>query len=243
MSNKPEKQLFIFRKLLSLMKQDENKVLTHALGLSSLTYFNSDFIEKIAIQEAWKYKILEKQGMLCLIVETDKQIYIAFRGTMPNMFSNWKKILNFIPKSFKDDLKAHGGFVLVQQQYKTFIQDYLNTLDHTKEIIFTGHSLGAAIASLYNIDYVNQSKCMSFASPNVLFNCKFDSKFSYSFRINQDFVTKIPLSLPFFKWTIPTNTIRIKSKYRGLNPLSYHALTNYIQSMLKGDLTELSKMI
>lgn len=236
-------KLSAFKSLLLKMKTDKENVLTQALGLSALSYFNSAFIKTIAEKENWKYNILEDQGMLCLIVEYDNKIFIAFRGTMPSKLSNWKKILNIIPKRFNSTLWAHGGFVLVQRQYKNFIQSYIDSLDNTKEIIFTGHSLGAAIASLYNIDYVNDSKCLCFASPNILFNSKFNSPSSSSFRIKMDFVTKIPLSFPFFKWTIPTRSIRINSYYKGFNPIGYHKLTNYISSMMGQDLTKLSEMI
>jgi hypothetical protein len=225
-------KLLVFRQLLKKFGDTQNKVLTHALGLSSLVYFSSNFITSTLDKLKYQYKILEDQGMRCLVVETDEQIYISFRGTMPTQISNWKKILNFIPKLFSYGLYAHGGFVLIHNQYDSFIKTYINSLDTTKEIIFTGHSLGAAVASLYNISYTKTSKCICFASPNILFNSPFDSTSSYSYRINNDFVTWIPFSLPFLKWTIPTKTIKINSKYNGLNPFSYHALNNYIESLI-----------
>jgi hypothetical protein len=228
-------KLLVFRQLLKKFSDDKNKVLTHALGLSSLVYFSDNFIQNTLNNLKYQYKILEDQGMRCLVVETDTQIYIAFRGTMPTQLSNWKKILNFIPKFFMYGLYAHGGFVLYDQQYQSFIKTYIDSLDNTKEIIFTGHSLGAAVASLYNISYTKTSKCICFASPNLLFNSPFDSTSSFSYRIKKDFVTWIPFTLPFMKWTIPTKSIDIDSKYNGYNPLHYHALNNYINSLI--DLT------
>lgn len=227
-------KLLGFRTLLKQFTvDDENKVLTHALGLSSLVYFSRGFIERELTKLNYEYHILEDQGMRCLVVETDKQVYISFRGTMPNKLSNWKKIINFIPRYFMFDLKAHGGFVLYHKQYESFVKDYIDSIDNGKEIIFTGHSLGAALASLYNISYTKTSKCICFASPNLLFNSAFNSDSSDSYQAIGDFVTWIPFSLPFLKWTIPTKAIKVKSHYKGFNPLSYHALTNYINSILK----------
>ena len=225
-------KLLIFRQLLKKFDDSKNKVLTRALGLSSLVYFSDRFIKSTLDNLTYKYNILEEQGMRCLVVETEDQIYISFRGTMPSKLSNWKKILNFIPKYFMNGLDAHGGFVLYHKQYESFIKSYIDSLDNNKEIIFTGHSLGAAIASLYNISYTKNSKCICFASPNLLFNSFFNSTSSYSYRIHKDFVTWIPVSLPFLKWTIPTNSIEIKSFYNGLNPISYHSLNNYINSLI-----------
>lgn len=229
-------KLLVFRKLLAKFSDDnDNKVLTHALGLSSLVYFSTPFIQKTMDKLEYKYKILENEGMLCLVVETDQQIYISFRGTKPSMWSNWKKLLNFIPKNFMYDLKAHGGFVLYHNEYQAFVKDYIDSIAKGKEIIFTGHSLGAAIASLYNISYTKTSKCICFASPNLLFGSPFNSISSKSYRIKTDFVTWIPSSFLSFKWTIPTISIGVNSKYHGFNPIKYHALNNYIESII--DLT------
>lgn len=227
-------RLLVLRELIKRIKTDTtDKVLTHALGLSSLVYFSTPFIKKTMESLGYTYTILEQDGMLCLVAETDTQIYISFRGTKPKMISNWKKILNFIPKKFMYDLKAHGGFVLYHRQYERFVKDYINKIEHNnKEIIFTGHSLGAAIASLYNISYTKNSKCICFALPNVLFNSPFITESSVAYRIKKDFVTWIPNCITGFKWSIPTKSISIKSIYNKLNPIRYHALDNYIQSIL-----------
>lgn len=210
------------------------EVLTQALGLSSIVYFSNNFIEKNLTALKIDFKILEHNDMKCLVAETDQAVFISFRGTEPTKIGNWKRILNIFPRKFGlYNLKVHGGFELYHKEYQRFVQEFIETIDRPKKIIFTGHSLGAALAALFNISYSKLSYCINFACPNLLFNSPYDSISSDSYRILSDFVTWIPFDLPFMNWSKPTKSIRIKSKYKSINPFKYHSLENYIQSILQ----------
>lgn len=227
-------QLSVIKNLIKKMADpdEEKKDLTHALGLSALAYFSNNFIGKTLSALGMPYKILEYKEMKCLIAETDANVFISFRGTEPSKFLNWRRILNFFPRNFMDGLKVHGGFELYFQEYEQFITQFINSINRPKNVIFTGHSLGAALASLYNINYTKTSSSIVFACPNFLFNSKFKSPDSFSYRIMLDFVTWIPFDLPFMDWSRSSETINIKSKKHYINPISYHSLENYIDSIL-----------
>jgi pimeloyl-ACP methyl ester carboxylesterase len=227
-------QLATMKQLLASMQTcaDDKKVLTQALGLSSLVYFSNDFIAAQLTAIGMTYKIFEQADMKCVVAETSDTIFISFRGTVPSQWANWKRIVNIIPRSFMYNLKVHGGFELYYQEYAAFVKSYIDTITTHKCVIFTGHSLGAAIASLFNISYTKNSTSITFASPEYLFNHPFESTSSTSYRIMQDFVTYIPFNLPLLKWYKSSTTIKVKSFYRSVNPLSYHSLNNYIKSIL-----------
>jgi hypothetical protein len=211
----------------------EKEALTHALMLSALVYFSNDFITSSLESLGFTYKIMDKVNMKCLVAESPNHIYVAFRGTEPTKWDNWKRILNFVPKKFMYGLEVHGGFEIYYQEYKAYVDSYISTINSTKQVIFTGHSMGAAIAGLYNISYNRNSTSLTFASPNFIFGTPFLSSSAQNYRIMKDFVTWIPFSLPFFKWYKTSDSIKIASQYNGINPVEYHSLENYILSILK----------
>lgn len=227
-------KLSVVKNLIKKMADpdEDKKDLTHALGLSSLVYFSNNFISKHLDALGMPYKILEYKDMKCLIAETDTSVFISFRGTEPSKLSNWKRILNIVPKYFGFDLWVHGGFQLYHKEYEQFVKDFIDSINRPKKIVFTGHSLGAALASLFNISYTRNSSSIVFACPNFLFNSKFKSPNSFSYRIVLDFVTWIPFDLPFIDWSRASDTIKVKSKKNYINPVSYHSLENYIKSIL-----------
>lgn len=229
-------KLSAVKNLLTKMADPDKDMedLTLALGFSSLVYFSNNFIIKKVSALNYPYKILEYKDMKCLIVETDHSIFIAFRGTETSRWLNWKRILNIIPRTFMDNLKVHGGFQLYFKEYMSYVNEFIESINRPKKIIFTGHSLGAALAALYNIHYTKSSESIIFACPNFLFNSKFSCSNSYSYRILKDFVTWIPFDLPFMNWSKSTKSIRVKSVKNYWNPIMYHSLENYIRSILRG---------
>lgn len=106
----------------------------------------------------WAQDLAYKQGDLFSSKANVKQTKLTFLHTINNN--------NSTPS-------VHQGFV---QAYENFREDILNTLsnldpDKKKTIIVTGHSLGAAIATLTGIDLVQNSYSnvvvYNFASPRI----------------------------------------------------------------------------
>lgn len=234
--------LLCFREEYKKILDGKQEKLTHALVFSSIVYFSENFIKLLMDKLGYKYRVHSGNGMLALFTETpDGHVYIAFRGTVPTLWEDWKRILNIVPKKFMG-YKAHGGFVIYFNEYEKILGSKIDKEikeNKDKPITFVGHSLGAAIASLFNVKYKNSSNCISFASPNILFNSSYYSKTNKSIRIIKDFVTYIPISLPFIKWTKCAKTINIRSYRNHWNPVGYHKLENYIKTIQDRNLDNL----
>ena len=71
----------------------------------------------------------------------DANIFI-FKGT--NSIQDWKENLSFFPVDLLG-IKIHRGFV---EQFKALLPVILKHVDISKTVVFTGHSLGGALAQI-----------------------------------------------------------------------------------------------
>ena len=90
---------------------------------------------------------------------------LAFRGTESNKFDDLISDLDTLQRDFRDGRRVHTGFLkaygpLVQQRVTTLLQDREGSL------LVTGHSLGAALATLAALD-TNPTALITFGSPRV----------------------------------------------------------------------------
>jgi len=124
-----------------------------------------------------------------VLLDENNNIWISYRGTanideweddftynqtgLPGKKTLYQVDAAFLrsPKSLTDtpDPRVHEGFVKI---YKEFRQDLLDLLSKTshKNIIVTGHSLGAAMTAITAVDLKNQGYspiAYKFASPRV----------------------------------------------------------------------------
>jgi triacylglycerol lipase len=141
------------------------------------------------------------------IAKNENKIFIVFRGTktpkewISNLTISMKEY--FIP-SYGN---VHEGFLEVYNSIKETIDKNKAIIAGNNKIFVTGHSLGAALATLSLPDIeINHGKKIdalyTFGSPRVgdaLFVRKFDGIFeNRSFRVvnTSDVVTSIPLPIP-----------------------------------------------
>jgi len=108
------------------------------------------------------------------INDDNKRICVVFRGS--ESLNDWYYDLYMIKKNLKDDIWVHSGFykqlhdtdvyTKIVQNIKSQIETHLDY-----EIYITGHSLGAALATLFGYllahDIENNVTVVSFASPRV----------------------------------------------------------------------------
>ncbi len=89
--------------------------------------------------------------------ERDGMVYLAFRGTDDP--KNWKTNVNIEPSRVswyvKGHVKAHTGFYRAYESVRNRVHNLLRYKDASKPIVFCGHSLGGALATLAALDCVS----------------------------------------------------------------------------------------
>jgi len=139
------------------------------------------------------------------ISDTHRRFCVVFRGSESK--SDWYYDLSFVKTQLHDDVYVHGGFhkqlhndnmyVQLTEELKQLIGKYPNY-----EIYITGHSLGAALSTLYGYEISreisNTITVVSFASPrvgNTPFKTAFDAQSNlihYRVSNKRDIVTAAP---------------------------------------------------
>ena len=137
-------------------------------------------------------------------------LYVVCRGTSSYKdvitdLKIWRKKCDYLKNTL-----IHSGFL---EQYNSIRESIIDEIDEVidneniKRIIFCGHSLGAALATIAALDYKLQNstqnvKCVTFASPRVgnkSFSKLFNKTIKTSYRIvyHRDPVTFLPTLIRF----------------------------------------------
>ena len=132
---------------------------------------------------------------------------IAFRGSEETTIADWITDLKFVKQVYpyagmdKKNIKVHYGFM---EAYKSVRDVVLAEAKKTKfkRIIFTGHSLGAALAMLAALDVQynvpdREIVCYTFGAPkvgNAEFAKSYNKHVPHTFRVvnGDDFVPNLP---------------------------------------------------
>lgn len=109
----------------------------------------------------------------------DKTIYISYRGseTISNWITNLDIVLSDCPSEWKstvDGCEVHKGFLTAERSvYNDYILPTVQNLQqkYKYKVVTTGHSLGAALATITAIDLINDGiqdvSTFHFGSPRV----------------------------------------------------------------------------
>jgi len=168
-----------------------------AAKLSAIAYMN----ETAATAAAKKLGMLQvtlitNDGAEALVCKNRDSLWIAFRGTEPSKLNDVMADLNVIKNTAKAGGKVHGGF---QKEVDDIWIHIVKILDHNdqlkvrKDVYITGHSLGAAMATISATRY-QPKELFTFGSPRVggvhfIKNIKCPH---YRFMNNNDIVCRIP---------------------------------------------------
>jgi predicted lipase len=143
---------------------------------------------------------IRKGHVECYVGTYEDYTIVTFRGS--DGTSDWLDNFKAIKHLFWIDKKVafvHYGFY---EQFNTIKDELLKELKNRNDnkIIFTGHSLGGALATLaayhyeYNVSFLG---CVTFGSPRVgssVFVDEFEKRVNYSIRYvyGEDTVCKVP---------------------------------------------------
>ncbi len=166
---------------------------------SLLAYLGATDIEKYLNEAKLELvKFFDKNGTQCFIAQTEHYIVTAFRGTQ---ISEKEDIIADIKawqvEAASGSGEVHAGFKHALDEVWDEIKATLDSLSKespNKTLWFTGHSLGAALATLAANRYPGQQGLYTFGSPRVG-NLEYANDFQeMAYRIvNQnDIVTTIP---------------------------------------------------
>ena len=166
-----------------------------------------------------------------------KKLCVVFRGT--ESVKDWFYNLLFSKIRLKN-ISIHKGFYLqLKENIDEIDQIVLNNINLKTDIVITGHSKGAALATIYGylLSYKTKKKItiISFASPKVgnwEFKNRFDNKSNlihYRIANEKDLVCVIPI----INYYHVGKVFKIKSnKYKLLN-IKDHDIYEYYNNLMK----------
>ena len=174
---------------MRLNNQFSWKTATFMARLSKHAYDKPAAFKK-AFKKDWKIKMFKNGGTECYVLTCPENYIVVFRGTEPTSWEDIKADVQFRKKG-----GIHRGFKAALDDVWDDLFDDYNKNSEGKQLVVTGHSLGAALATLYSHRISDSnSVCYTFGSPRTG-TPKQTKKMvftAYRFRNNNDIVTKVP---------------------------------------------------
>lgn len=177
---------------------------------SALAYKDPVFIRGVAPQlgEPWSVRVFDADPTLAVLLLSESVAVLAFRGTrvaaFPDLLSPNAINLQDLTTDFSVHLgppppgKVHGGFVKAYDDFWNIHRREILDLTTHRSLFLTGHSLGAAIATVAARDLQLIRALYTFGSPTVG-DPDFARGFQaiglpiYRFVDEHDLVTTVPL--------------------------------------------------
>ena len=176
---------------------------------STLVYAEPEFVtEKFQKNAGFaEVKFFEDSTTQCFVASNDRFAIVAFRGSEGRLregdsnpgyiWADWITNFNFWPEQWNHGGKVHRGFKAALEEVWTDLAGHITRLQRKNlKIWLTGHSLGAALATLAADRYGKAQGLYTFGSPRVG-----DPDFKKDFNMNacrfvnnSDIVTKVPPS-------------------------------------------------
>ena len=202
------------------------------------------------------HEFFENDGAQCHAIWDNDNYVLAFRGTEPDELSDLLADLNAIPRGAMTHGLVHSGFRGELDKLWDMVVAHHGQGHQHKKLWITGHSLGAAMATIATSRFEETQKVeqlTTFGSPRVGTR-KFVKNIEtphMRFVNNNDIVTKVPLALMGYKHHGTLQYINfygnirkltawqmIKDKWRGwksgiLDGAKDHGMANYVKHLGK----------
>ncbi|NOR58265.1 MAG: lipase family protein [Sulfurimonas sp.] len=154
---------------------DENKASSLSKLIDLLAYDNEAEKEKLKsdldMLNMKIEKLFDTKGTQAMLVSSDKFYVLAFRGTEPTSVADIKSDLNASTMQCESGGKIHTGFNDAFAHVHIEIQECIDSLADEKPLFITGHSLGAALATVATKMLTYQKPgiagCYTYGSPRV----------------------------------------------------------------------------
>jgi len=193
-----------------MRKLDNKFSWTNATFMARLSYhayngedeFRKEFSKG---SKGWKdISFFSNGGTECFVLTCPKNYIVVFRGTQPTSWEDIKADVQFHKQKKEYAVnstgtkaigKVHRGFRAALNDIWDVLLDHYKQNGKGKQLLVTGHSLGAALATLYADRIADMhSVCYTFGSPRVgnkelIDNMNFTC---YRVRNNNDIVTRVP---------------------------------------------------
>jgi hypothetical protein len=173
---------------------------------STLVYADENFVRtQFSRAGLRELKFFDHQSTQCFVASNDQFAIVAFRGSeiwkrkekfdFEKMFADLKADVDVRLTDWPRGGKVHRGFKKALDEVWLDLLAYISRLnDKGCKIWITGHSLGAALATLAGDRYANVQGVYTFGSPRVG-----DGAFSKNFEVaayrivnNKDIATRVP---------------------------------------------------
>jgi len=177
------------------------------IDVSTLVYSDPEYVtEKFKLTAGFtEVKFFEDKATQCFVASNEKFAIVAFRGSEARLregqsdpgyiLADWMANFNFLPEKWAQGANVHRGFKAALSEVWTDLEKHISNLQKKNlKIWFTGHSLGAALATLAADRYGNVQGLYTFGSPRVG-DQDFKEDFqvnTYRFVNNSDIVTRVP---------------------------------------------------
>ncbi len=173
-------------------------------NLSTMVYKNFDEKLSAKLKKIFPYVMyFDQSGTQAIVAHDKERIVIIFRGTEPKEFKDVKADLKTWPKR-SDEVQGlvHAGFAealdKVWKDLEPFVDECVK-LHKIKQVIFTGHSLGGALAVVAAARSKYIGEVYTYGQPRVG-NRKYSKQVKskvYRFVNNNDVVPRVPPPLVF----------------------------------------------